>query len=320
MKAIQVKEFGGPEALELVDLPDPRPGPGQAVVRLRAIGVNPVDTYIRSGIYARSPALPYTPGSDGAGEVEEIGEGVSEIARGDRVFISGSLTGSYAELAVCAASDAHPLPAGATFRQGAALGTPYATAYRALFQRGKAMAGETVLIHGATGGVGLAALQFARAAGLTVFGTGGSANGRDIAAANGAHRVFNHRETEYLAQIQQATKERGVDLIIEMLANVNLGKDLTLLAPLGRVVVVGSRGKVEIDARDTMGRDADIRGIMLGNATPRERAGIYAAIIAGLENGALRPVIGSEVPLAEAPRAHKLVMESGATGKIVLVP
>jgi NADPH2:quinone reductase len=117
-----------------------------------------------------------------------------------------------------------------------------------------------------------------------------------------------------------ATAGRGVDVIVELLANVNLGKDLTMLAPRGRVAVVGNRGRVEIDPRDTMKRDADIRGMALPNTPPAELASIHAALVAGLENGTLRPVIGKELPLAEAPQAHRAIMEPGAFGKIVLVP
>ena len=200
------------------------------------------------------------------------------------------------------------------------MGTPYATAYRGLFQRADAKPGETVLVHGASGGVGTAAVQLARSHGLRVFGTVGSDEGRKLACEEGAHEVFDHREPDHYEHIMNATSGRGVDVIVELLANVNLGKDLTILANTGRVVVIGSRGRVEIDPRDTMQRDADIRGMVLPNTPPAELASIHAALVAGLENETLRPVIGKELPLAEAAQAHRAVMESGATGKIVLVP
>lgn len=319
MKTIRVEQFGEPEVMRLVDVPEPpQPGANQVLVRVRAAGVNPVDTYIRSGNYARKPALPYTPGSDAAGEIEAVGSDVRTFAKGDRVYLSGSVTGTYAELAVCEATNIHTLPENVTFAQGAAIGVPYATAYRALFFRGKAHAGETVLVHGATGGVGIAAIQLARAGGLRVLGTGGTDAGRKLAREQGAHDVFDHRANDYLTRILDATNGRGVDLILEMLANVNLGKDLGVLAKNGRVVVIGSRGKVEIDPRDAMSRDAEIRGMVLFNASPEELASIHAGIFAGLENGTLRPVIGREFSLAEAPAAHRAVMEPGALGKIIL--
>ena len=150
--------------------------------------------------------------------------------------------------------------------------------------------GETVLVHGASGGVGIAAVQLARARGLRVLGTAGTERGCELVREQGAHDVFDHRAPDYLARIMDATSGRGVDVILEMLANVNLGKDLTILAPRGRVVVIGNRGRVEIDARDTMSRDADIRGMVLPNTPPAEMASIHAALVAGLENGTLRPV------------------------------
>jgi NADPH2:quinone reductase len=320
VKAIRVSQQGPPDVLQLETAADPQAGPGQLVVRLKAVGVNPVETYIRSGAYARLEKLPYTPGSDGAGVVESIGAGVTQFRPGDRVYLYGSLTGTYAELALCEAAHVHPLPANVSFGAGAALGVPYATAYRALFQRGQARVGETVLIHGASGGVGQAAVQLARAAGLRVIGTAGTEAGMKFVREQGAHEAVNHRGENYLKQILDLTGGRGVDLIIEMLANVNLGKDLGLLAKLGRVVVVGSRGPVELNPRDTMMRDADIRGMTLFNTPPAELAGIHLALQAGLACGALRPVIGQEIPLAEAPRAHEAVMQDGKFGKILLIP
>jgi len=317
MKAISVEEFGEPEVMRLVELPRPQPGAGQVLVRMHAAGVNPVETYIRAGTYPRKPALPFTPGNDGAGVIDQAGEGV-KLQIGDRVYTAGSISGTYAEYALCQATQVHPLPANVSFAQGAAVGTPYATAYRGLFQRAQAKPGETVLVHGASGGVGTAAVQLARARGLHVLGTAGSDRGRELVREQGAHDVFDHRAPDYLAQILDATSGRGVDVILEMLANVNLGKDLTILAARGRVVVIGNRGRVEIDAREAMSRDADIRGMVLPNTPPAEMASIHAALIAGLENGTLRPVVGQELPLAEAPQAHRAVMEPGAAGKIVL--
>jgi NADPH2:quinone reductase len=320
MKAIRVHEFGGPEVLKLEEVPDPKPGRDQVVVRIHAIGVNPVDAYIRTGTYVRKPPLPYTPGTDGAGVIEAVGEGVTRVGIGERVYLSGSITGTYAELALCDLTQIHRLPDGVTFSQGAAIGVPYATAFRGLFHRAHAVGNETALIHGATGGVGLAAVQLARAAGLTVIGTGGTEEGRRIAREQGAHHVLDHHESGYLDRVMTITEGRGANVILEMLANVNLGRDLDVLAKHGRVVVIGSRGTVEIDPRATMGRDAAILGMTINNATPEDLASIHASLVAGLDNHTLRPVISKEFPLAEAAAAHRAVMESGHIGKIVLVP
>jgi NADPH:quinone reductase len=324
MKAIVVHEFGGPEVLRLEDLPDPSPGPDDVVVRVKAAGVNPVDTYIRNGAHAVKPQLPYVPGSDGAGEIEAVGASVTGLAAGDRVYIAAfdrtGRTGTYSERTRCAQAQVHRLPPRVSFAQGAALGVPYATAYRAIFQRAGGQPAETVLVHGATGGVGIAAVQIAHAHGMRVIATGGTDEGRDLVRAQGADVVFNHRDAGYLDAIKQATGGRGVDVILEMAAHVNLDKDLTLLAPRGRVVVVGNRGRVEIDARQAMGRDAAILGMTLFNATDQDLASIHAALVAGLENETLNPVVAREMPLADAARAHEAVMQPGARGKIVLVP
>jgi NADPH2:quinone reductase len=325
MKAIRVHEYGGAAVLKLEDVPDPKAGAGEVVVRVRAAGVNPVDAYIATGTYPRKPSLPYTPGQDGAGEVQSVGAGVTEFAPGDRVYICGvgstvAGVGTYAELALCTPSQLHRLPARVSFGQGAALGVPYCTAYRALFQRAHAVPGETVLVHGATGGVGIATVELAHARGLVVIGSGGTDAGLAAVREHGANIVVNHRQSGYADEIMKATGGKGVNLIVEMAAHVNLDRDLGLLAKYGRVVVVGNRGKTEIDARQAMGRDAAILGMTLFNVTETEFVEIHAGLIAGLANGTLNPVVGREIALAEAPRAHEAVMEPGALGKIVLVP
>lgn len=319
MKAIRVHEFGAPEVMRLEDVPDPQPGPGEVVVRLRATGVNPVDTYIRSGTYVIRPELPYTPGADGAGEVRSVAPDVTSFRSGDRVYVAGSLTGTYAEQARCREEQVHSLPGHVSFAQGAAMGVPYGTAYRALFQLADVQPGETVLVHGASGGVGLAAVQLGHARGVNIIGTAGTAKGLALVREHGASHALDHTKPAYLDELMRLTGGRGVNAIMEMLANKNLGKDLTVLAPKGRVIVIGSRGPVEIDPRDTMRRDTMIQGMTLFNVAPPEMRSIHAALVAGLENGTLRPVVGQEIPLAEAPRAHEAVMQAGAYGKIVLV-
>ena len=320
MKAIRVKEFGGPEVLRLEDVPELKPADGEVVVRIRAAGVNPVETYIRAGVYPRKPSLPYTPGTDGAGTVEAAGKNATRFAPGSRVYVAGSLSGTYAEQALCDESSVFPLPAHVSFAQGAAMGVPYATAYRALFQRAAARPGEAVLIHGATGGVGIAATQLARGTGLRVIGTAGSDAGRNLIKAEGAHETLDHKSPDHFDKAMSLTGGRGYDVILEMLANVNLGRDLTILGHGGRVVVIGSRGNVEINPRDTMMRDAAIFGMSLWNVSAADLYSIHSALAAGLENKTLRPVVAREIPLADAARAHVAVIEDKAMGKIALVP
>ena len=319
MKAIRMRAFGGPEVLELADVPDLQTGPGQVLVRVMAAGVNPVETYIRAGTYAKLPPLPYTPGSDAAGVVESVGAGAEgKFQAGQRVWVAGCVSGTYAEQAVCDAGRVFALPDGVTFEQGAALGIPYCTAYRALFQRGGAKSGETVLVHGATGGVGVAAVQFAKAAGLRVFATGGSEEGRQMLGGQGADAVFDHTADGYMEGLLKATNGQGVGLIIEMLANANLVRDLSVLGRNGRVIVVGNRGTIEINPRDLMLRDADIRGVMVSNTPAPELAACHAAISEGLASGTVNPVIGKLLPLSEASDAHHAVLGKGHCGKIIL--
>ena len=318
MKAIRIHAFGGPDVLKMESIPDPKPQTGQVLVKLHAIGVNPVDTYIRSGIYG-DRSFPFTPGADGAGIVEAAGPGVEEWKPGDRVYLQGG-NGSYAEKTIADLSQVHPLPEKISFQQGAALGIPYTTAYYALFFRALALPNEWVFVHGGTGGVGTAAIQFARARGLKVIASGGTDKGRALAKEQGAHHVLDHGAADYLDQAVKLTGGHGLDLILEMRADLNLGKDLKVLAPRGRVVVIGNRGKVEIDPRDTMGRNADIRGMSIMTAKSDELAAAQSAIVAGLEIGTLHPVIGREFPLAEAAKAHQAVLEPGSYGKIILTP
>lgn len=319
MKAIRIHEFGPPEVMRAETASDPQPTkPDQAVVQIKAVGVNPVDTYIRSGNYAIKKELPFTPGLDAAGIVLKVGPDVKTLRPGQRVYTSGSVSGTYAEQALCPAGRVHPLPDNITFEQGAALGVPYGTAWRGVFQRGRAVSDQWVLIHGASGGVGIAAVQIAAAAGMQVVATAGSEAGRLLAKEQGAHYVFDHSDPAHMNKILDLTK--GVHVVLEMLANVNLDQDLDIMAKGGRVVIIGSRGRIEIDPRKAMSRELDIRGLMMMNASPDELKEIYAGIEKGLQEGKLNPVIGKRFPLDQAPLAHHEIMESPHRGKIILLP
>jgi len=311
MRAIRVHEFGDPDVLALEEVPQPEPVEGEVLVRIQAAGVNPYETYVRAGLYTELPALPYTPGVDGAGVRADTGE---------RVYVTDSLSGTYAEYALCHEADVRPLPDGLSYAQGSAVGVPYFTAYRALVQRAQPVEGERILIHGASGGVGIATVQLAVAAGLDVVGTAGSEAGSELIAAQGDVRVLDHRDPEHLAAAMKLTGGRGFDIIIEFLANVNLGGDLKVLAQRGRVVVVGSRGTVEVDARDLMNAEGTVLGMRGPNARPDEVVAARAAVHAGLHSGVLKPVVGRELPLAEAARAHRLFAERPALGRLALVP
>uniref|UniRef100_A0A2K6FLD8 Enoyl reductase (ER) domain-containing protein n=1 Tax=Propithecus coquereli TaxID=379532 RepID=A0A2K6FLD8_PROCO len=196
MRAVRVFEFGGPEVLKLQsDVAVLIPKDFEVLIKVHACGVNPMETYIRSGTYSRKPVLPYTPGSDVAGLIEAVGDNVSAFKKGDRVFTTGTISGGYAEYALAADHTVYKLPEKLDFKQGAAIGIPYFSAYRALIHSARAKAGETVLVHGASGGVGI------------VLGTASTEEEQKIVLQNGAHEVFNHREVKYVDKIKKSVVE-----------------------------------------------------------------------------------------------------------------
>lgn len=324
MQAIRAHAFGGPEVLQLDEIDDPVPGPGEVVIDVRAAGVNPADTYMRNGTYVITPDLPYIPGGDAGGVVSAVGDGVDTLSVGDRVFVgtalSFDLTGCYAQKVKRKAGEVAALPEGVGFAEATAIGVSYTTAHYALFERGDARAGETVFIHGASGSVGSSAIQLAKRAGLTVIGSAGSAKGLDLVRAEGADHAVDHTADGYLEEVTRLTDGKGPELILEMLANVNLAADMDLAAKFGRVIVIGNRGEISINPRVAMIKELDIRGIILWNATPQQVAPMIEDVLAGIADGTVRPVIGREFPLSDAASAHVAVLERGAYGKIVLVP
>ena len=319
MKAIVVRQYGEPDVMKIEEIPTPEPSGTQVLVKIMAAGVNPVETYMRTGNHAHAPKLPYTPGKDGAGLVEKVGEEVTRFKPGDRIYTSNTLTGTYAEYALCNEDQLGFLPDNVSFEQGAGIWTPYATSYRALFQKAGAKAGEIVLVHGASGGVGIACVQWAKSRGLTVFGTASSDEGKRLVREQGAERIFDHSADGYLGEIREQTGDRGVDIIIEMLANVNLQNDFEALAMFGRITIVGNRGSLEFNPRAAMTKDATIFGMSLFNAPKSAFDEIHAAIFEGLSDGSLNPVIDQTFPLADAPASHEAIIGHKAQGKIVLL-
>jgi NADPH2:quinone reductase len=317
MKAIRVHQFGGPEVMRCEDVPTPKPGENEVLIQVRAIGVNPVDTYLRSGSNPQL-SLPYTPGSDACGIVIGAGRMVRHFNVGDRVYTVSTLTGAYAEYVLAKESHVYPLASRLTYEQGAAVNIPYSTAYRALFYRARVREGESVLIHGGSGGVGIAAIQLAKAAHLAILATAGTPAGCELVLREGAHHALNHHNPNYQDEVLSATDGEGVNVILEMLANVNLGHDLRLLAKSGRVIVIGSRGHVEINPRELMSRDADIRGMMIFNTPDDDLRKIHHELYNGFETGALNPVVGCDLELHEAGLAHERILQPGTLGKLVL--
>lgn len=320
MRAVRVHDFGGPDRLIVEDIPDPQPGPSEVLVQIQAVGVNPVDAYVRAGTHSIRPSLPFIPGFDGAGIVLKTGTNVSRVAKNDRVYVVGAPGGTYAEQIICPEAHVHPLPPSLSFNEGAALGIPYTTAQRAVSQVARPRAGDSVLVRGASGGVGLAAVQLARASGALVIGTASSQQGRELITAQGADAAFDHEGPAFEQGIRDLTNGRGVDIIIEMLANQNLGNDLSLLALRGRVVVVGSRGAVEINPRELMTREAAVYGVFFFSLAAADLVGVQGELAAALSLGVARPIVADQFSLADAARAHEALFHSGSRGKLVLNP
>lgn len=319
MKAIQVQQFGTPDVLKLVELPDPTPAPGQVVIRVHAAGVSPLDTYVREQSHgAPTPSLPYIPGFEAAGTIAAIGEGVTRFQIGDRVY-TNVLMGAYAEQLVQDAIAVYPLPDHISFAQGTAAVNSYPTAQYALFNLAKVTPGSTVFVHGASGAVGIAAVQIAHAAGLKVVGSAGSTQGLELVEREGAQLAVNHREPDYLEKAIAFTNGKGFDVILEMNATEKLAEDTGLIALFGRIIVIGgTNGAVTFDPTPILWKGGSIIGLYIGLASPEEQAEIHAAIYAGLENRSLRPQVAQEFAIAEASIAHETVRTARSAGKIAL--
>jgi len=305
----------------------PELGPGQVLVRLYAAGVNPSDTYVRlgsTGPWATTPhllpQLPFTPGKDGAGVVEKLGpdSGTGPLLS-QRVYTLGSTTGTYAEFAVCNAVDVFPLPDRVSFEEGACIGVPCSTAYRALAIRCGAAAGNRVFVHGASGAVGLAAIQLAVDMGCIVVGSASTPEGLAAVADAGAHFAVNHRAEGYLQEACAFCEGRKFDICLEMMASENLVADVGIMARHGRIAIIGSKAQeVAFNPRLTMPMELDIRGVFSPCATASEREATQHALFDAMDRGALRPLVAMHLPLADAPQAHVQVMRSGKSGNIVL--
>lgn len=322
MKVIQIKEFGGPEVLQTVEIEEPTPNENEVKVKLYATGINPSESYTITGNYAyRIPDLPYVPGSDGAGEIEELGANVTHLKVGDRVFMSGvgakRNTGTYAEKVVFDGASVYPLPSYLSFKEGAGLGIPAFTAYRALFQKAQLKAGETVLIHGASGAVGTLAVQMAKVIGGIVIGTSSTEAGRAQILENGADYAIPHVNATNIQEILDLTDERGPDVIIEFLANENLEIDTKIIADNGRVIIVGSRATIEFTPRNLMTNEATVTGMTVSAPSKEAMKEMRHGLLSLLKVETLKPVIGNEFSLDEGPAAHKSLMETSGNGRTI---
>lgn len=320
MKVVQISEYGGPEVLKIAEIEEPTPKENQVKVKLYATGLNPSESYTISGTYAfNKPDLPYVPGYDGAGVIEEIGSSVKNVEVGDRVFLSAfskkDSTGTYAEKVVVNANNVYHLPDHMTFNEGAALGIPAFTAYSALHQKARIRAGEIVLIHGASGAVGTNAVQIAKAMGSIVIGTASTEKGRENILKLGADYAIPHVTEENKKQLLEITDNKGPDVIIEFLANVNLETDSKVIAKKGRIIIVGNRGTIEFTPRNLMANEATVTGMAFTHPTEETLHEVEHGIRALISTGYLKPQVGQKFTLEEAPEAHEHLMGSSGDGR-----
>jgi len=339
MRALFITRSGGPEVLEVREVPDPVPGPGQVRIAVRVAGLNFADVMARMGLYPDAPKLPAVVGYEVAGTVDAVGADVKSPAPGDRVLALVRF-GGQAEKVVLPAAHAMPMPEGMTFEQGAALPVNYLTAYHALFRVGHLSRGQSVLVHMAAGGVGIAALQLCRTvSGITVLGTA-SASKHAVIQEEGCHHPIDYRTRDYEPEVRQLTGGRGVDLVLDALGGADWKKGYRLLRPGGMLVAygfanmaTGPRRSLLVAARQLlsvprfspialMDDNRGVAGVNMGHlwGEPEMVLGELEALLALFREGRIRPRIDSTFRFGEAALAHERLQGRGSVGKVLLVP
>ncbi|KAJ1523448.1 hypothetical protein ONE63_001305 [Megalurothrips usitatus] len=318
MRAVQIQKFGGPEVLQVDHVQVPEEKDHEVLVQVKCCGINPIDVYIREGGFAVLPPLPLILGKEVSGTVIKKGKDVTKFKEGDRVYCCLPWNGGYAENVVCSEDHTFLLSEKLSFPQGAGMYVPYFTAYRALVIKCKMQAGENILIHGASGAVGIAAVQLAKNRGLCVVGTAGTEAGLEVVRKAGADYVFNHREADHLKRAYETTDGKGFDVLLENMAHINLGKDLMVLSQQARLAVVGSRDEVKVIPRHLIYTEAMVVGIKLLANTKEEMQEMGNALYEGANAGWVNPIIDQEFDFDSAKEAHSLILSNrGARGKLV---
>jgi NADPH2:quinone reductase len=324
MRAMLVREWGEPEAMQLVELPDPQAQPGQVAIDVRAIGCNFFDILIAQGKYQVRPPLPFSPGGEISGVVRAVGAGVTEFAPGDRVFAMLAW-GGYASTAVAAAGTVVRMPDSMSFEHGAAFGIVYQTSYFGLVHRANLQAGETLLVHAAAGGVGLAAVQIGNALGARVLATAGSPRKLAVALEHGADEAYDYTTPEWVERVKQATKGRGADVIYDPVGGDVFDLSTKCIAFGGRLLVIGfASGRIPtIQVNRVLLKNISIVGLHWG-AYRAHDPGLISRTTDELfrlyEKGLIRPVVSSARPLAEAAAALRELASRQSVGKVLLVP
>ncbi|MFM2043586.1 MAG: hypothetical protein RLY86_2162 [Pseudomonadota bacterium] len=321
MKALICTEFGPPERLTLADVPDPTPGPGQVRIDIKAAALNFADTLIIKGKYQEKPPFPFTPGFECAGTVAELGDGVTHLVPGQRVMALAP-KGAFCTGTVTDASAVIPLPDGMDFAEGAAFPVAYGTSHIGLVDRGRLQAGETLLVLGAGGGVGLTAVEIGKALGARVIAAAGSAEKLDAARAHGADDLIDYRTEDLKTRVKELAP-KGVDVVYDPVGGDLFDAALRCMAWNGRIVVVGfAAGRIpQIPANLLLVKQIAVSGVYWGahqKNDPRRLAGSLRELLGLYAQGKLKPHVGHRLPLDQYAGAFRLLSERRSTGKVVL--
>ena len=325
MKAQVCTAYGPVEQLSYQDFPAPVPGPGQILIDVRAVSVNFADALVIEGLYQAKPALPFVPGTEGAGVVSALGEGVHDFAIGDRVYGYNNEFGAFAEQMLLPARVATPLPGPLSFEEGAALLAATGTAHHALRQRGQLKAGETLVVLGAAGGTGTAAVQIGHAIGAHVIAVCSSEEKMAFARSQGADECIDYTREDLREAIKARTDGRGADVVYDTVGGDAFDACTRAMAWNGRLLVVGfASGRIpQVPANLTLVKGYAVIGVFWGEFTEREQD-VHAANMRELdtwiEQGKVKPVIDTVFPLSDAPAALNKVSGRGVIGKVVMRP
>ena len=319
MKAMRADKFGGPEELKLVEATEPKPAAGQVRIRVHSAGINPADLVRLSGMFP-GLTLPYIPGTDVSGEIDAVGEGVDAARAGARVY-GRAITGGYAEKACLLACEAIPLPSNLSFAEGSGIPIPFFTAYHALQNKAVLQRGETILISGGGGGVGVAAIQLAKLAGARVITTCGSAEKCDGVLRLGADVAVNYRERDFVEEVKKFTDGAGVDVIIENVAADNFARDFDAISKFGRIVVVGTgtgrSAGASFNIYSALTKDITVLGMSLVNAA--SNVPTYGSALNKLfQEQKIKVAISSSYSISQAGEALKDLVAGRVFGKLVL--
>jgi NADPH:quinone reductase-like Zn-dependent oxidoreductase len=343
MRAVVITKHGGPEVLQVQERPDPRVGPGEVRIAVKAAGINFADTLARTGLYPDSPKVPCVVGYEVAGEVESVGSGVESVKPGDRV-LAGTRFNGQAELVAVRENMVYKLPEQLSFEEGAAFPVNYATAQAGLVVMGGVKKGERVLIHAAAGGVGIAAAQIAKRIGAEVYGTA-SASKHDAIREQGVDHAIDYRSQDFAEEVRRLTRGEGIDVAFDALGPSSFRKDYQLLRQGGRLIMYGAsevqtgeRRSVPTALRTLAKSPFSSMPWWKGLGIMNENKGVFGLnmlswwdaegsldrviepLIPALQEGELKPVVAAAFPFDRAPDAHRFIAERRNVGKVVLVP